>query len=237
MRKLILNCDLGEHEGVAQTERLMALVDAANICCGVHAGSEAKLRSTLKLAKRHGVLVGAHPGLALAGGRGATYPSAAAFDALLCDQLTRFARVAAEVGVPVRYVKLHGTLYHAVERVPALAEVFVQRLESKHPSLGIFALPGGSDAPLARAAGIRVCEELFADRAYSADGELMPRGQPGAVIEELAVAVGRIQQWLESGKMAVDGSQSIPLLGETLCVHSDSPHALQLLAALGRLVG
>ena len=237
MGKLILNCDLGEHESVAQTERLMALVDAANICCGVHAGSEAKLRSTLELTKRHGVLVGAHPGLAFAGGRGAALPSAAAFDALLCDQLKSFARVAAEVGVPVRYVKLHGTLYHAVERVPALAEVFLRQIQSMQSPLGIFALAGGAFAPLARAAGVRVWEELFADRGYTADGQLMPRGQAGAVIDEVTVAVERIQRWRESGTMVVDGGPSIPLTGETLCVHSDSPHALTLLASLRRIVG
>ena len=237
MGNLILNCDLGEHESVAQTERLMALIDAANICCGVHAGSEAKLRSTLELAKRHGVLVGAHPGLVVAGGRGATNPSVAAFDALLRDQLASFADIAGEVGVPVHYVKLHGTLYHAVERVPELAEVFLRQMQSMQPKLGIFALAGGSFAPLARAAGLRVWEELFADRGYSADGQLMPRGQPGAVIDEVTVAVKRIQRWRERGTMAVDGGPSIPLTGETLCVHSDSPHALTLLASLRRIVG
>ena len=237
MGALILNCDLGEHECAAQTERLMALVGAANICCGVHAGSEVKLRSTLELAKRYGVRVGAHPGLADAGGRGAALPSVAAFDALLCDQLESFVRVAAEVGVQVSYVKLHGTLYHAVEQAPELAEVFLRRIQSMQPSLAIFALAGGTFAPLARASGIRVWEELFADRGCTADGQLMPRGQAGAVIEEVAVAVGRIQQWMESGQMSVDGGQSIPLAGETLCVHSDSPHALQLLASLRRLVG
>jgi UPF0271 protein len=237
MGVLVLNCDLGEDECVAQTERLVALVGAANICCGAHAGSLEKTRATLALAKRYGVLVGAHPGLAVAGGRGAALPSAAAFDALLCDQLESFTRIAAEVGVPVSYVKLHGTLYHAVEQAPELAEVFLQRIQSMQPSVAIFALAGGTFAARARASGIRVWEELFADRGYTADGQLMPRGQADAVIDEVAVAVARIQQWLESGKMAVEGGQSILLTGETLCVHSDSPQALPLLASLRRLIG
>jgi UPF0271 protein len=236
MGALILNCDLGEDECVAQTERLMALVGAANICCGAHAGSLEKTRATLELAKRYSVRVGAHPGLEFAGGRGAALPSVAAFDALLRDQLESFARVAAEVGVLVSYVKLHGTLYHAVEQAPELAEVFLRRIQLMQPSVGIFALAGGTFAPLARASGIRVWEDLFADRGYTADGQLMPRGQACAVIDEVAVAVERIQQWLESGQMAVEGGQSIALTGETLCVHSDTPHALQLLASLGRLV-
>ena len=236
MRELLLNCDLGEHESEVQTERLMARIDAANICCGVHAGSEAKLRSTLQLAKRYAVRVGAHPGLAAAGGRGARYPSAAAFDALLRDQLGAFTAIAAEIGVPVDYVKLHGTLYHAVERVPELAEGFLQRMQSMLPTAGIFALAGGRFAPRARAAGLRVWEELFADRGYRNDGQLIPRGQPGAVIDEPALAVQRIQQWLAHGQMAVDGGRPIPLAGETLCVHADSPQALTLLASLRRLI-
>jgi UPF0271 protein len=237
MAELLLNCDLGEHESVVQTERLMARIDAANVCCGVHAGSAAKLRSTLELAKRYAVRVGAHPGLAVAGGRGATYPSVAEFDALLCDQLDRFVAVAAAVGVPVSYVKLHGTLYHAVERVPALAEVFLRRMQSMRPTVGVFALAGGTFAPLARASGLRVWEELFADRGYTADGQLVARDQPGAVLDEVALATQRIQQWLEHGQMVVEGGRAISLAAETLCVHSDSPHALPLLAALRRILG
>ncbi len=237
MGRFILNCDLGEHESAKQTERLMALVDAANVCCGAHAGGEAKTRSTLELAKRYGVLVGAHPGLAVAGGRGAVLPSVQAFDALLCDQLESFCRIASEVGVAVCYVKLHGTLYHAVEQAPELAEVFLQRIKSMDTSVGIFALAGGTFAPIARASGLRVWEELFADRGYTADGHLVPRDQPGAVIEDLPVAVDRIQQWLDSGKLPVGDGQLMPLHGDTLCVHSDSPEALKLLEALRPIVG
>lgn len=214
----------------------MALVGAANICCGVHAGSEAKTRATLELAKRYGVMVGAHPGLAVAGGRGTALPSVAEFDALLQEQLGSFLRIAAEVEVPVRYVKLHGTLYHAVEADPNLAEVYLNRIKSMDTNIGVFCFAGGAFAVTARATAIRVWEELFADRGYAADGGLMPRGQVGAVIEDVSMAVQRMRAWLATGAMPTRAGGSIVLNGQTVCVHSDSSNSLELLAALRGLL-
>jgi UPF0271 protein len=232
MGKLILNCDLGENESAAQTERLMARVGAANICCGVHAGSLEKTRATLELAKRYGVLVGAHPGLAVAGGRGTDLPNADEFRSLLDDQLGSFLCLAKKVGVAVRYVKLHGSLYHAVEQDDQLAEVYLRRIKSMDTCVGIFSLAGGRVVPLAREAGIRVWEEVFADRGYTAEGQLVPRDQPDALIDGVPVAVERIREWGTSGMMPTSDGGSVSLRAETVCVHSDSPDALQLLEAL-----
>ena len=236
MGKVILNCDLGESESAAQTERLMALVGAANICCGVHAGSEAKTRATLELAKCYGVMVGAHPGLSVDGGRGAALPSVVELGALLDAQLSSFISIANEVDVPVSYVKLHGTLYHAVEANPELAEVLVSRIKAMDTNMGMFCLAGGAFAVTTRATGIRVWEELFADRAYTADGGLMPRGQDGAVIETVSEAVERMRRWLNAGEMPTSEGEGVKLRAETVCVHSDSPNSVQLLEALGELL-
>ena len=237
MGELILNCDLGEDECAAQTEQLMALVGAANICCGVHAGSAAKTRATLELAKRYGVMVGAHPGLAIAGGRGSELPSADQLEALLQEQLGCFLRIAGEVDVPVRYVKLHGTLYHAVEQDDALADVTVGMIKALDNSVGIFSLAGGRLAQLARRKGVSVWEEAFADRGYTPDGQLVPRCQPEALIEDVATAVARLQQWQRSGEMPTIDGGSVTFRAQTLCVHADSPDALQLLVALNELLG
>lgn len=235
MGTIILNCDLGENESAEHTERLMARVGAANICCGVHAGNEAKTRATLELAKRYGVMVGAHPGLAVAGGRGADLPSVDEFRVLLEDQMGSFIRLAKEVGVAVRYVKLHGSLYHAVERVDALAAAYLNCIESMDTSLGVFCLAGGSFAKRARAEGLHVWEEAFADRGYTAEGQLVPRGQPGALIDSVPAAVERLQQWQQTGAMSTVDAGSVIFRAETVCVHSDSPDAVQLLEALGGL--
>lgn len=236
MGELILNCDLGEDECAAQTEQLMALVGAANICCGVHAGNAAKTRATLELAKRCGVMVGAHPGLAIAGGRGSELPSAVELNALLHEQLGCFLRLAGEVDVPVRYVKLHGTLYHAVEQDDALADVAVGMIKALDNSVGIFSLAVGRLAQLARRKGVSVWEEAFADRGYTPDGQLVPRGRPDDLTEDVAIAVARLQQWQLSGKMPTIDGGSVAVRAQTLCVHADSPHALQLLAALNELL-
>ena len=232
MGEILLNCDLGENESAEQTERLMARVGAANICCGVHAGNLEKTRATLELAKRFGVLVGAHPGLAVAGGRGGKLPSVSELDALLQQQFGSFLALAGEVDVPVSYVKLHGTLYHAVEQDDALAAVYLHRIKSMDTSVGVFSLAGGKVARAARAADIRVWEEAFADRGYMESGQLVSRDQPCALIDGVPAAVERLRQWQQTGAMPTVDGGSVAFKAETVCVHSDSPDALQLLEAL-----
>ncbi len=232
MAGFLINCDLGENETDAQTARLLECVDAANICCGVHAGSPIKTRATLELAKRCGVMVGAHPGLAVAGGRGRGVPTLSDFKRLLDEQLSFFLKSAEAVGVPVRYVKLHGSLYHAVESHEALAEVYVDGLLALGGgAIGMFSLSGGRCAAIARSRGIRVWQEIFADRGYLSDGRLVARGDPGAVLD-VSAAIARFRQWLVSGEMpAVDGAR-LALVGDTVCVHSDSENAESILIAL-----
>jgi UPF0271 protein len=232
MGEIIVNCDLGENESASQTERLMALIGAANICCGVHAGSESKTRETLELAKRNGVMVGAHPGLSDGGGRGATLPSATEFDLLLQEQISRFLRIAAEVDVPVRYVKLHGTLYHAVEQDDALAAVYLRSLKAWNVKLGVFCLAGSRFSSVARGEGIQVWDELFADRGYTSNGRLVPRDQPGALLDSTRSAIERYTSWQQTGAMPTVEGGSVALPAETICVHSDSPDSVELLELL-----
>jgi UPF0271 protein len=232
MEPLTINADLAEDEPDALTEALMGLIDAANICCGVHAGGAAKTALAMALARDAGVRVGAHPGMAGGGGRAGGLPAAAEFADLLERQVGGFRELAARVGVAVGHVKLHGTLYHAVEVDPALAQVFLEFLVNKAGGLRVFALAGGDFAAKARAAGVAVLEEAFAERGYLAGGRLVPRGQPGAVLGDPAAVVARLAKWRASGLMpAIDG-RSFPLTAETLCVHADNPQALGILRAL-----
>jgi len=234
MEPLIINADLAEDEPDALTQALMGLIDAANICCGVHAGSAAKTALALRLTRDAGVQVGAHPGMAAAGGRAgmAAGPAPAEFAELLERQVGGLRELAARAGVAVGHVKLHGTLYHAVEADAALAQVFLEFLINKASDLRVFALAGGRFAAIARAAGVAVLEEAFAERGYLAGGRLVPRGQPGAVIVDPAAVVERLAQWRASGLMPATGGTSFPLTAQTLCVHADNPQALEILRAL-----
>ena len=234
MGRILINCDLGENEPDSQTARLLALVDAANICCGAHAGSQAKTRRTIRLAKEQGVLIGAHPGLPAAGGRGHELPTTEACRGLLMDQLHSFLATADCLKAPVSYVKLHGSLYHAVEQAPAYAQACLEVLKATRRRLGVFALAGGVFQRQAKAAGLEVWQEAFADRAYRRDGSLLPRAEPGATLKPDA-ALTRLKRWLREGKMeSADGGQ-FQLRADTLCAHSDSPGAEELLAGVRQL--
>lgn len=231
MARLIINCDLGENETAAQTEALMALVDAANICCGVHAGSLDKTRAALVVAKRCGVMVGAHPGLGLAGGRGGELPTLQAFRELLDEQLATFFALAAEVGVPVAYVKLHGSLYSAVEADAALLSSYMAVLQGVGQKCGLFALAGGRCVAAARELGLTVYEEVFADRGYTLTGALVPRSSAGALLD-VASAQRRFDTWYETQRMPTNDGRAVCLAADTVCVHSDSPGSLQLIRTL-----
>lgn len=235
MDRLIINCDLGENESATRTSELLALVDAANIGCGVHAGSPAKTRATIRAAHEADVRIGAHPGLALEAGRGRALPTAAALAELLAAQFGAFREAAEQVDAKVDYIKLHGSLYHAVESDAALAETYFDFLNRAGRGLGVFSLAGGSFANRCRAVGIRVYEEAFADRAYLCGGSLLPRGEAGAVLTADA-ALERFRLWRGTGEMPTVEGKGLPLVADTLCIHGDSPDAIPLLQAIRQAV-
>jgi UPF0271 protein len=201
---MLLNADLGEHEPPARTRALMRLVDLANIACGVHAGSPATMERCVKLAREHGVRIGAHPGLAGEFGRGSANIDASAVRTLVVGQASALAAFA-----PLHHVKLHGSLYHAVEASPVLAAAYVAVVRENFPGVAIVAFAAGRVLPAARAAGVPVLAEVFAERGYRPDGSLVPRGEPGALITDPAQVVARLPA----------------LRGDTICIHADSPNA------------
>lgn len=231
MDRLIINCDLGEDEPLGLTEQLLALVDAANIGCGFHTGSPEKTRATIQLAITHGVMIGAHPGLPTHGGRGDALPYPGGFGDLLEKQISAFQEAARSLGTTATYIKLHGSLYHAVEQDPELAKVCIEFLAQQSTPLAVFALAGGAFAATAEAAGLRVYHEAFVDRDYRPDGSLVPRSEPGAILAENE-AMARLLLWGELGKLIVRGGHKIDLKADTLCVHGDSPDALKMMGKI-----
>lgn len=236
MGLILINCDLGENETDELTSSLLNSVDAASICCGVHAGSEAKTRKTLEFASEKGVLIGAHPGLPGEGGRGKNLPDAEGFRELVATQLSQFIAYADSIGTRVSYVKLHGTLYHAIEKHEAFAEIYLDLLKNMESGFDVISMAGGTFQAKAKAAGLKVWEEAFVDRAYRSDGSLVPRPEPGAVLEPQQT-LDRLQMWLEEGLLTTIEGDSISMHFDTLCVHSDSPEPELLLQQMKHLIG
>lgn len=234
-----LNCDLGEGEGPDRATALLARVDSASIACGGHAGDDASMRWCLETAARFGVRAGAHPGFpsrhdfgrGQAGGQGLTV---ARLEPLLAEQVGRLADHASRVGMGLQHVKLHGALYHAVEKNEILARAYLGLMHSHWPGLRVFALVGGAvEREAARGgSGVEVWAEGFLDRGYLDDRTLVPRGDPGAMLENATSVVERLQDLRERGGCRSVSGRWLELRPRTLCVHGDEPGSVEFLEAI-----
>lgn len=229
--KFDLNCDLGEGEPESVTAELMRQVTSANIACGGHAGNRRTMEECLRLAKENRVLPGAHPGLKGAFGRGAGEVGAEAFRQLLAEQVGALRSVAESVGTPLHHVKLHGALYHLTEREGSFRRVYLDWAAEQGDGLVIYSLANGTVAAEARQRGLPVWEEAFLDRGYQPDGALVARGERGALLDSISEVVGRVRSLRDRGfLLACDGSV-LPLTPQTLCLHSDTPRAVEIAQA------
>jgi UPF0271 protein len=229
-----LNADLGEGFGawtVADDDALLKLVTSANVACGFHAGDPSIMRAVCTGAAARGVAVGAHVGyrdLAGFGRRPMAYRAVELADDVLY-QLAALDGVARSAGTAVSYVKPHGALYHAAVDDPVQAGAVVAAMRSYDPGLGLLCLPDSALARAGRDAGLRVLAEAFADRAYTPDGRLVGRGEPGAIVTDPAEVAGRALRMAVDGEVvAVDGTR-VALAPDSLCVHGDTPGAVALL--------
>ena len=232
-----LNSDLGEGFGAWSLGDDLALLDvvtSANVACGFHAGDPRTMERTVAAAAERGVVIGAqvsYPDLVGFGRRAMEVaPADLSADVLYqLGALQAFARVA---GTEVRYVKPHGALYNrtVVDEVQAAAVVAAIRLYDA--SLPVLTLPGSALARAAQAAGVPVVAEGFADRAYTAEGQLVPRGEPGAVVHDEDAVVARAVRMATQGRVTAHGGQDVELRVASLCVHGDTPGAARLAAAV-----
>ena len=232
-----LNSDVGEGFGpwpMADDGALLELVTSANIACGFHAGDPRTMRRTCETALRHGVAVGAHVGYRDLAGFGRRFVDVD--PAELCDdvlyQLGALQGIAAAVGTRVGYVKPHGALYNTIGRHEAQAGAVVDAIGQFDKSLPVLGLPGSRWLELAAEAGIPTVTEAFADRAYTAEGTLVSRKQPGAVLSDPdEVAARCVRLATEGTVVAIDGSV-LEVDAQSVCVHGDSPGAVELARAV-----
>ena len=221
--KIDLNCDMGENAG--NDEDIMPYITSANIACGFHAGDELSMRTTVRLAKRYGVAVGAHPGWNDKEGFGRREMSLTAdeVEALVLDQIRALYSIAKAEGVELRHVKPHGALYNQAAIDKVLASAIARAVKRFSPDLILVGLAGSNLIDVGAEAGLRVANEGFPDRNYNVDGTLVPRRQAKALLEspeEVAVHAMKLAQ------EGIDfGGQRVPV--DTLCLHGDHPHAAQ----------
>ena len=240
-RTVDLNADLGEGYGAwpppggaAAETALLGLVTSANIACGFHAGSPAGLRRTVAAAVAAGVVVGAQVGYPDLVGFGRRRMDIDAED-LAADVLVQVGALDAlcrAEGTRVAYVKPHGALYHRVLEDPEQAGALVAAVAAYGRGLPLLTLAAGRAAREAAVAGVPVVAEAYADRAYTPDGGLVPRGRPGAVLTDpAAVAARAVRMVVEGGVAAEDGSR-VPVAAASLCLHGDTPGAVALARAV-----
>jgi 5-oxoprolinase (ATP-hydrolysing) subunit A len=228
-----LNGDVGESFGayeIGHDAALIPILTSANIACGFHAGDPGVMRATVALAREHGTAVGAHPGFPdLVGfGRRELKATPREVEDLVAYQIGALAAIAAAQGVPLAHVKPHGALYNMAARDVDLAEAIARAIASVDSSLKLFGLPGSKSLEAAQRRNVQAVSEAFADRAYRRDGSLVPRHEPGAVIDDEAIVVSRaIAIARERMVIAADGTR-VPLDVQTICVHGDTPGAAVL---------
>ena len=217
-----LNCDLGE--GAGHDAALMPLITSANIACGAHAGDLATMRATVALAHRHGTAIGAHPGHADREhfGRRELALAPAAIRASVREQIELLCALS-----PVRHVKPHGALYNTAARDATLAKVIAGAVHEIDPALIVFAPSGSELARAALARGLRVANEVFADRTYRRDGSLTPRSEPGALIHDGHAAVAQVLRMIREGVVRTTDGTDIPIVANTVCVHGDGPSPVE----------
>lgn len=230
--KIDLNCDMGESFGrytLGRDSEMFPLISSANIACGFHAGDPSVMHNTVRMAAEHGVSIGAHPGfpdLAGFGRRNLAMSTDELRDSVIyqISALQGFARVC---NVPVQHVKPHGALYNMAAGDTIMAHAIVDALRQLDDNLILF---GRAESPLidvAQTAGLRVAREVFADRAYTEDGRLVPRSQPGSVITDSMTIAERVLKMATERTVASITGVEIELNFDTICVHGDTTGAVE----------
>ncbi|HEX5145040.1 MAG TPA: 5-oxoprolinase subunit PxpA [Mycobacterium sp.] len=232
-----LNADLGEGFGVwrlGDDEAMLDIVTSANVACGFHAGDPAGLLAVCRMAAERGVRIGAQVSYRDLAGFGRRYIDVTPQD-LTADvlyQIGALQALAHAAGTAVSYVKPHGALYNTIVTDPIQARAVVEAVRGADPSLPVLGLPGSVFLTEAKTAGLQTVCEAFADRAYLADGSLVPRSEPGAVLHDPAQIAERVTQMVIDGRVsAIDGSD-LTIAPDSVCVHGDSPGAVQIATAV-----
>ena len=222
-----INADLGESAG--QDAELFKLISSANIATGFHAGDSDTMHAAVSAAKEHGVAAGAHPSFfdrENFGRKELQVDNQEVFEAV-AYQLGVFQAIASAVSVRPNHVKPHGALYNMAVRDKELAGSIARAIESVDPKLILFAPDKSELARAGEAHGLQIAREIFADRNYLSDGWLVPRTRRDALLRDPKEAAERVLRMLREGKVRSVEGRDVDVRGETICVHGDTPGAVE----------
>jgi 5-oxoprolinase (ATP-hydrolysing) subunit A len=235
MRSIDLNCDCGESYGayvMGDDDAMLEIVTSANVACGFHGGDPEVMARTFRLAKEKGVAVGAHPGFPdLWGfGRRRLPFSAAEIERLVAYQIGAAQALAAYAGHRITHVKPHGALSNIAAEEPEIAAAIARATKIVDPQLVFLAIAGTELERAGAAANLAIAREIFADRGYSDDGQLLPRGRAGAVLHDPPTIAARVLNMVREGAVISASGKQLPTQIDSICVHGDTPGAVTIAA-------
>jgi UPF0271 protein len=237
VKSIDLNCDMGEMpEAMADgtQEALMAFVTSVNIACGGHAGDEGTMRTTVEQALRRKLAIGAHPGYADRAnfGRRELDLSPDTIAESVFEQVSRLSEIAAKCGARISHIKAHGALYNQAARDAAIAAAVANGVSRWRRDVVLVGLAGSPMLEVFRREGFAVAAEAFADRRYEPDGSLRSRKFPDALILDSAEAAEQALHIAENARVIARGGTEIRVQTQTICIHSDTPGAMEIAAAI-----
>ncbi|NNC11938.1 LamB/YcsF family protein [Planctomonas sp. JC2975] len=242
MRAIDLNCDLGESFGawtMGDDAAMLELVSSVNVGCGFHGGDPVTMLATARAARDRGVVIGAHVSYRDLAGFGRRFVDVAPVElhADVLYQLSALAGVASSVGAEVRYVKPHGALYNRIVDDAQQAFAVADAVASFPANLAVLGLPGSAIEQACSEHGVPFVREAFIDRAYLADGTLVPRGRAGAVLTLDDGIAERAVRMASEGVVETIEGETIPIDAASLCVHGDSRDAVAMAVAVREALG
>ncbi|GAA4487876.1 LamB/YcsF family protein [Gluconacetobacter asukensis] len=233
-RKTIdLNADLGEsfgHYTIGNDAAMLDVVTSANVACGFHGGDPEVMAATFRVARDKGVAVGAHPGFPDLWGFGRRVMpfSTGEIERIVAYQVGAAQALAAYAGHRMTYVKTHGALGNLTERDPAVAEAVIEAVRRIDPTLPLMAIALSHLERIGRERGMTIFSEIFADRAYTEDGHLVSRKEPGAVLHDADFAADRIVRMVQAGAIETVSGRMLPTRIDSICVHGDNAESVEV---------
>ena len=229
MRRIDLNCDMGESYGawkMGDDAGVMPYISSANVACGFHGGDPATIRKTVRLAVDNGVAIGAHPSLPDIQGFGRRVMKISQQDMydLVVYQAGAVEAFARAAGSKLHHIKCHGALYNMAAVDEGLSDAMARA--AKDLGVMVYTLSNSTMMKVVKTKGVRALGEVFADRGYSDDGTLAPRDKPGGMIEDPQQSVKQVLGMIEGGFVTSLSGKRVPVAADTLCLHGDQPNAV-----------